>query len=187
MRVVGYDIDPAMLSVARKRGGHGIKYVRGDARKLAFKNATFGGVTAFTALHWFLEKNSLREIKRVLKPNTPLCVVQPEHTAPFRNDLNRIIQKEFPKKRVAQYSTERFVTALRRAGFRRVNEKVIDVNFTYSLPQYLILIQTYSVWNRVPTNARRTMLAILKKHFATKLVRGRIHDTQEITVTVGYT
>ena len=64
--VVGADKDAVMLEFARKRKS-GIPYIVAPANKLPFKNNEFDVVTAFTALHWFADKKSLREIKRVLK------------------------------------------------------------------------------------------------------------------------
>jgi ubiquinone/menaquinone biosynthesis C-methylase UbiE len=51
------------------------KYVTGSAERIPFSNNTFDAVTAFAAFHWFDNKASLNEIKRVLKPGGIFFVV----------------------------------------------------------------------------------------------------------------
>src|SRR3989344_786630 len=65
--VVGADKDQRMIKVAKQKD-KGIRYIVAPTHKLPFRGKQFDIVTAFTAFHWFTDKKSVGEIKRVLKP-----------------------------------------------------------------------------------------------------------------------
>jgi SAM-dependent methyltransferase len=99
-RVVGVDVDPAMIAEAR-RGQGIVEYIEASARDLPFDRACFELVTG----HWFFmwlddPSKVLKEIKRVLKPGGTLLaacepdyggrVVHPEE-AELKDDLIRAL------------------------------------------------------------------------------------------------
>ena len=71
-RMVGLDIDPGMLSVARSlepADGADVEWHQGDVVKMPFENAEFDLVLCQAALQFFPDKGAaLREIRRVIAP-----------------------------------------------------------------------------------------------------------------------
>jgi ubiquinone/menaquinone biosynthesis C-methylase UbiE len=73
-RVVGLDLNPGMLAVARTLGPE-IEWRQGDAAALPFPDASFDRVTCQFALMFFPDRAAaLREMRRVLKPNGWLAI-----------------------------------------------------------------------------------------------------------------
>ena len=82
--VVGCDFSAGMLQRAAARSA-AIKWVRGDAGRLPFRDAAFDAIVSTEAFHWFPDQDgALREFYRVLKPhgrlllalvNTPAVVI----------------------------------------------------------------------------------------------------------------
>jgi SAM-dependent methyltransferase len=72
-RVVGCDFSRGMLAQARARGA--AAWVRGDAQRLPFPDATFGALVSTEAFHWFPDPEAaLAEFHRVLAPRGRLLV-----------------------------------------------------------------------------------------------------------------
>jgi SAM-dependent methyltransferase len=69
-RVVGLDLTPGMLAVARDRSeGLDIEFVEGDALSLPFEDGSFDVVTCQQGLQFFPDREqALREVVRVLAP-----------------------------------------------------------------------------------------------------------------------
>src|SRR5688572_476862 len=74
VRVIGSDIDAGMIEEAEKTSPK-ISYVVAPAHQLPFENNHFDAVTAFSAFHWFRDKKSLSEIKRVLKKDGRFFII----------------------------------------------------------------------------------------------------------------
>ena len=69
------DKDPEMIRQAEKEGDSPIRYVASPVDGMPFETCKFDAVTAFSAFHWFTDKASIREIKRVLKAGGVFFVV----------------------------------------------------------------------------------------------------------------
>ena len=68
-RVVGLDIDPAMLTLTTRRESHAL-YVQGDAHALPFPDESFDAVVCHYLLLWLADPvQGAREMARVIKPN----------------------------------------------------------------------------------------------------------------------
>jgi SAM-dependent methyltransferase len=79
-RVVGIDIAPAMLEVAKRRAGEAgvtnMEFVEMDADRLRFPDSSFDAVTCAYALMFCPDAlQVLREIRRVLRPGGRFAVV----------------------------------------------------------------------------------------------------------------
>ncbi len=75
--VFGCDHDELMIMEARKQAEIkklNIKYEVADVESLPYPDNEFDFVTVGTAFHWFVNKKSMEEIKRVLKPGGTLFV-----------------------------------------------------------------------------------------------------------------
>jgi ubiquinone/menaquinone biosynthesis C-methylase UbiE len=76
-RVVGVDLNEAMLAVAR-RVGPGIEWRQGDVSALPFLDAAFDRVLCQMALMFFPDRvGALREMARVAHPGATAAVVVP--------------------------------------------------------------------------------------------------------------
>lgn len=88
--VVGADLSPACLAVARRRLD---AVVRCNANHLPFRDGSFDGVVARGALHHLEHPElALREAKRVLKPGGTLLVLDPREFSwlePIKNAIRR--------------------------------------------------------------------------------------------------
>jgi SAM-dependent methyltransferase len=68
--VVGIDIDPEQIEIARKNAGDtaNVRFLEIDSTDLPFKDGSFGVVVSFGVLHHIYNwLDALKEIKRVLK------------------------------------------------------------------------------------------------------------------------
>lgn len=75
--VVGLDLDPGMLAVARATpeplGGARIQWRQGDATRLPFEEGSFDQVTCLEGIQFFPDRVAgLREMRRVLRPGGQL-------------------------------------------------------------------------------------------------------------------
>lgn len=76
-QVFGVDHDERMIKEAKDQARKKklkISYALGTAEKIPFKSSIFDVVTVGTAFHWFVNKKSILEIKRVLKNDGLLFV-----------------------------------------------------------------------------------------------------------------
>jgi ubiquinone/menaquinone biosynthesis C-methylase UbiE len=64
--VVGIDISPEMMRVAPPTTN--VTYTFGDAERLPFAAAAFGGVTCASGVHWFDQARFFAELRRVVRP-----------------------------------------------------------------------------------------------------------------------
>ncbi|MBP6085566.1 class I SAM-dependent methyltransferase [Candidatus Gracilibacteria bacterium] len=184
VQVIGCDIDSDMLDVARQHTDQHIVYCQCDARTIPYPQASFDLVTAFTAFHWFTDQAALVEIRRVLKPGGLFCTVQPRHTSPFSGDLRMILSQELQRPFEPSYSNIDFKESLTSCGFTIVQQKIYQDSQHYTLDQYMTLLQSYSVWNQVPSDQSSRLLTILKNHFATKIENGFVRDARDIEVLI---
>lgn len=79
-RVVGVDLDPAMLAFARRQGG-GMTCVQGDAHALPFPGGSFDVVVCHYLLLWLADPaQGVREMARVVRPaGTVLACAEPDY------------------------------------------------------------------------------------------------------------
>lgn len=70
-KVIGIDPNPDMLRVARKQGG--ATYQVGEAANTGLPAHTADLITMAQALHWFDVKSTLKEFRKILKPNSWCC------------------------------------------------------------------------------------------------------------------
>lgn len=181
--VIGCDADRKMLKVASQYLKPNISYENAKSEKLPFDNARFDAVTAFISFHWFMNKKAINEIKRVLKPNGVLCIVQPRF-ASFQKDYRMILERELRIKIPKKYKIASEILPFLNANDFQISCHVVKSNVTYSLPKYIELLKSYSLWNYVPISRREKIESMLKSHFKTKLRKGHIQNTKNIEVII---
>ncbi|MBN1177895.1 MAG: methyltransferase domain-containing protein [Anaerolineae bacterium] len=73
-RVVGLDVDPEMLGVARRSAGQ-VAWVQGDAHRLPFPDGSFDGVVCHYLLLWLSDPaQGVREMARVVRSGGAVLV-----------------------------------------------------------------------------------------------------------------
>ncbi len=184
-KVIGADIDRRMLEVARSYKTKNVLYKMAKSERLPFGPETFDVVTAFTAFHWFANKDAVKEMLRVLKPNGLICIVgirvQGTPSAVLKKYISKNLKIPTPK---IYYQGERFVDILKKSGAKRVISKTINIKDHYSLKRYLLYVQSVSRWNFVPRNKREATLDVLRKIYERKLRKGKITETRVTQVLI---
>ncbi len=143
--VLGVDISPAMVKVAR-RLNPGLAFEQGDMLSLQFPDARFAGIAAFYSLIHIDRSRvpqALRELLRVLGPGGYLL-------AAFHVGEGEIHREEFLGRSVSFHASffgiEEMTTSLEQAGFRI--EKTLDrgpYEFEYPSQRAYILARKPSV------------------------------------------
>ncbi len=181
--IIGFDIDKKMLRTAKLKKKSNIKYVQGNANKLPFDTNSFDCVTAFTSFHWFMNKKAVYEIKRVLKSNGMLCIIQPIF-ASFQKDYRKILEKEIDCKIPKKYKiSKEIVPFLNSYGFH-TEKFLFKPMIKYNIREYIELLKSYSLWNFVPIKRRKEIEYLLKGHFSKKLINGYICNIKYIEVII---
>lgn len=131
--VVGVDLSPEMLAVARRKNKNGfrIKFIEADATKLPFKDRSFDIATISLAVHempYEMGVKVLKEMRRVSKEE--MIIVD------FTGKLGSIIRlfeeenyRNFIKVGLGKYLTELGLKVKRREGFLGIVQIVV-VNLT---------------------------------------------------------
>lgn len=161
-RVIGADPDKIMLGAARKyKSPKVMRYVAAQADKLPFKDGTFDAVTAFSAFHWFDDKNSVAEIRRVLKPGGIFFTANRPGVRSWGQGYRKAISKSINIP-VAQFVTGQIAAGqpwepekiFKKAGFKNIEFKQWKKSENYSFPRALRYVQSVSIWNSVPQHLR---------------------------------
>lgn len=84
-QVVGIDLDPASIELARSQGGAGTEYVLGDFLEHSFEPASFDLVASVAALHHMDAEAALTRMARLLRPGGVLAVVGLARSRQFRD------------------------------------------------------------------------------------------------------
>ena len=185
---VGCDKDPIMLRYARKSRNPGVKnYVRASADRLPFTNETFDIVSAFSAFHWFDDRRSVMEIKRILKPGGLLFVANKTGVVRWGEGYRKAIIKSTGR-HIAAFKENSYnpVKTLRWYGFRNVKMKHWNRSEFYTLQKALQYVQSVSIWNSVPGALRLRALDGVRSYF--KKVRadtGKIERKMNIRAVSG--
>lgn len=185
--VMGTDKDRKMIKIARQYDKK-IIYVVAPADKLPFADSQFDLVTAFTAFHWFNDKKSLLEIKRVLKPGGLFFAALKSN---YESKNNKVLHKKYRAilKKYAGNNFDRtykhFKKQFLRKLFSQLKEKSFRVDEKYTVPESLLLIQSLSLWNLVSTKNKPRMLKELKELYNAHKTGKFITRNREIFAIVG--
>ena len=121
---VGIDASRTMLERAvRDTPARDVAYVRGDAVRLPFRDASFDAVCCFAALHLFAEPEvALDHMTRVLTPGGRIALLVSCRTrsAPLRA-VDGLIGRAAG---IRMYEADELVGQLRDRGFDRVHQRV---------------------------------------------------------------
>ena len=184
--VTGVDPDPKMLKAARAHKSKVKIYVLAKAEKLPFKSQTFDIVTAFSALHWFDDKKSLLEIKRVLKPGGLFFVGG--HTGSiswgkYRNAIIEAIGQEIAQFKSVKFNPKKLLIG---SGFKKVKVRLWNKKEYYTLKNAIEYVQSVSIWQSVPRSLRQKALKGVEEYFKNILRNyGKIERKLIVKVVAG--
>ena len=82
-----------------------------------------------------------------------------------------------------KYSKRKFEDILTQSRFKIIESKIYKTVYKYTLEEFIKLLQTYSIWNDVPTSKRRHILKLFRNHYGTMLKNGLIYG---LITGVGY-
>ena len=189
-RVIGCDPDPTMIRHAKKHKRPLIRYVLSSAHKLPFPAKTFDVVTAFSAFHWFDDRKSLEEIKRVLKPEGLFFIASRTGSRNWGDGYRNAIIRSI-KRQVAQFAKTPSYNpkkTLKTSGFKKVQSFSWKKFELYTFNNALEYVQSVSIWNSVPKGLRPKALEGVKEHFKKVLKkRGEIRRNLVANVVFGVT
>jgi len=152
-RVVGLDLSPAMLAVARTIAPDGpqnppIEWQEGDANAIPFGNETFDVVYCAFGLMFFSDRiATLKEMRRVLKPDgrIALSVWGPIRKCPGQFAIREVWERHFGTDEAAGFSRQHSLgdpqmvhSLLHDANFRRVSIQPIMGAVHLSSPEHLV-------------------------------------------------
>ena len=134
-KVYGIDLTPEMIEISERRLnknnlGKRVKLVRGSALKLPFSKNSFNIVYISNVLELFSDKDIkkvLKEIKRVLKTNSKVCVIDVAKTG-YENSkslkLYLWFNKKFPSYTSSPIDAEKY---LKNSGFNIIKKEVVKI------------------------------------------------------------
>jgi SAM-dependent methyltransferase len=150
---IGSDIDPELLQAALTTSP-AAAYCVAYTEKLPFSDAVFDAITAFGAFHWFMNDESMSEIRRVLKPKGLVAVINKGDTpdgpiAKSRTILATYHHGSYHSKK-ENYDPVAFLT---KHGLTATLQEV-DTRELYTRPQFLSTVMSMAPWNHVPEDSR---------------------------------
>jgi SAM-dependent methyltransferase len=183
-KVVGCDKNRVMLAHAKKHNTNKIKYVLGSAEKLPFKDNTFDVVTSFSSFHWFNNKKSLRQIKRVLKPDGVLFIVNKRGLIKWSKGYLQAITNAINKNLTGFGSRKDIKSSVKNAGFAKVKSKEFDYSEFFTVNRAVEFVQSNSVWNSVPNKLRPRAVDALKGYFNKIQKNGSIERKMPVKIVI---
>lgn len=169
VKLFGSDKDSEMIKIAKEKGLAEITYVVAPADALPFEDNLFDAIAAFSAFHWFSDKKSVGEIKRVLKPGGIFFVANKNDSSDFKDGykalLKPFIQGEMPDVKEKYNPAE----ILKVNGFSDVQEKIFEASEFFTLSQAITYLQSVSVWNLVPNGKKDEAIQAVEDYCKSKL------------------
>jgi ubiquinone/menaquinone biosynthesis C-methylase UbiE len=177
------DIDPDMISIAQKIGGN-IKYHVMPTNKLDIISSSVNAITAFGSFHWFCDPVSIAEIKRVLRPNGTLFIVNKDNDT-FKQEIYPIISKYCDPTAINSKSNYNPRLILENNGFVEVNEYVCEAEETYNnIDELLEFIQSLKFWESVAPDNKNTLLADLRESLTCRFFKNKGYTKKVVTSLV---
>lgn len=189
-QVVGVDKENAMIKIAKSKRDD-IPYVIAPADELPFRDGTFDFATAFTAFHWFADKRSINEIKRILKNGGMFIIVQKKSLLSNSKRLEQInkgyrtiLRKYFGRNADSMKGCDP-EKILRKNGFKKIIDKEFFFKEKYTLSHAMMLLRSISNWNLLSDDLRQRFYQEVKELYKKNLIDGKVIKNRKATVTIG--
>jgi SAM-dependent methyltransferase len=160
-QVVGLDLNPAMLTVARAvatREGLTVDWREGRVESLPFPDANFDLVVCQHGLQYVPDRAAaITELRRVLRPGgrVVVSVQQPIETRPFDLRLDAVLQAQLGVAAVRQIyalsNTEELRTLLAGAGLHDITITLVAFPTRYPDPVQYLRLRLTSVIAAIPS------------------------------------
>ncbi len=164
--VHGADSEETMVAEAEKSNVRNIKYLVAPAHELPFPAGSFDLVTAFSAFHWFADKQSVQEIKRVMKKRGRFAAVNKYDSGDFRNIYEEIVRNfgGAPQDVRDDYAPQKI---LRTNEFRNIEERKFRVTDHFTQEQLRLQAKSMSLYHLISEERKEEALNLLlqRLHF----------------------
>ena len=124
-RFVGIDISKGMIEKARSNstGVPNVEFYEASADKLPLDNDLFDAVICSNSFHHYLQPvEALKEVKRVLKPNGRVHILDITADDFFIRQINQIIKGQ-EREHVSFYGTPEYARMFSKAGLKHVQSR----------------------------------------------------------------
>lgn len=189
--VTGVDKESKMINLAKGKGDR-IHYVVASIDKMPFKDNEFDVITAFTAFHWFTDKKSVAEIKRVLKTNGLFFAALKKTAIPKNKRLKRLTSGQ--KRILTKYLKNNANSArdykpektFRKYGFTKIHNKSFYFIEKYNLNDALRLMKSTSTWNLLSGKLKTQFYNEVEDLYKKNLVNGFVVRSREVKIVHGF-
>jgi ubiquinone/menaquinone biosynthesis C-methylase UbiE len=190
-KVFGCDPDENMIKVAKKSAKKqkiSIEYMIGSAEKIPFEKNTFNLIFSGAAFHWFANKKSIKEIKRVLKENGIYLIFWTQNTKNNAPVIGKDFFQKYKWKGIPQEwrESENVKKFLIEAGFDSVSTLKIPYVEKRSMNETIGLIKTNSAYSLLSEDQRKEFLREMKKDYKKYYGDNKNTIKQEIHICFGY-
>lgn len=156
--IQGADQDERMLAEARENPKYKhILYYQAKAEALPFIRGQFKAITCFSSFHWFANPKAIDEIKRVLKRNGVLFIVDKKDNPSLKGEIEKKIEEElnikFPK--ILSTDEEREVL---KSHFELQPLRLFPGEDLYTLNEAIEYINSTSFWSAIEEQKRQNVL-----------------------------
>lgn len=182
--VVGVDRDPEMIECALQVSTR-ITYIVAPAEQLPFGSQAFDAATAFSAFHWFANRQALAEIRRVLKPKGVFLIVNKNDVGDFKDGykaaLRPFIESDIPEAK-KNYRPDDLLAS---AGFDHIEFRTFETIERFTADQAVAYLRSVSIWNLVPFTAKDAANAAIRKYCERLLDNGFVRRKIQVTAVSG--
>ncbi len=169
VEVFGIDHDPRMLSQAIKNSKDrklGINYLKGEAESLPFEDNSFDIITIGNAFHWFANEESIKDIKRVLRPGGLIFIYWKQIDDDDIKLRNQIFKKFNPKYRCSsKLMTLKQCRELFGHEFQRTRHIIKKYSFHYDLESAIGRLKTIGSYFNLNSKQKLEFENVAKKVF----------------------
>lgn len=162
---VGTDFDERMISEAKILNPCSIDYFVAPAEEQPFESKMFNAVTAFSSFHWFTTKEAVNEMKRVLKTDGYIFIINKNEAGDFKKGYKSCLRKyiteiEIPD--VKKHFNPKNILEIN--GLNDIEEKEFIISEWFTLDEAVRYCQTVSLWNLVPDKEKEKALRDVRSY-----------------------
>lgn len=171
--IAATDVDPLMLNEARGYCPE-VSFQQADANAMPFSDNAFDSVIAFGCFHWFCNPQAINEIKRVLKPQGVLFIVNKYDSGSFRKDFVKFLQDADSKMRVETKTHYHPEESLANQGFS-VAQHVLQTEEIFTGEEFLAYCQSISLWTSMAVEKQNFYFPLLEQ-FISRMMKEKHYE-----------